>query len=87
VYNEFKSTLQQRVVVKRLPSAGTPAGEEGPCRSWHYIYERSAEKIFDRLLPIVPGVQIFQALLESAAAEHAARMTAMDAASKNGRPT
>ena len=84
VYNEFKSTLQQRVVVKRLlPLEGLP--EKTEVAEQDYIYEPSPEKIFDRLLPLYVEFQVFQALLESAAAEHAARMTAMDSASRNAR--
>jgi F-type H+-transporting ATPase subunit gamma len=48
-----------------------------------YIYEQPAEELFASLLPKYVGVQIFHALLESVAAEHAARMTAMDAATSN----
>jgi F-type H+-transporting ATPase subunit gamma len=48
-----------------------------------YIYEQSPEELFRSLLPKYVGVQVFRALLESAAAEHAARMTAMDAATSN----
>jgi F-type H+-transporting ATPase subunit gamma len=99
IYNEFKSVIQQRVVVERLlpiPRFGDtgvilgerggrgPAGLElveptGP----DYLYEPSPAEIFKTLLPRHVEVQIYRALLESAAAENAARMTAMDAASKN----
>jgi len=48
-----------------------------------YIYEQSAVELFNSLLPKYVGVQIFRALLESVAAEHAARMTAMDSATNN----
>ncbi len=48
-----------------------------------YIYEQSPEELFRSLLPKYVGVQVFRALLESVAAEHAARMTAMDAATSN----
>src|SRR5205823_4290926 len=48
-----------------------------------YLYEPAPAKIFEDLLPRHIEIQIYRALLESAAAEHAARMTAMDAASKN----
>jgi len=48
-----------------------------------YIYEQPAGELFASLLPKYVGVQIFHALLESVAAEHAARMTAMDAATSN----
>ena len=48
-----------------------------------YIYEQSPEELFQGILPKYIGIQIFHALLESVAAEHAARMTAMDAATSN----
>jgi F-type H+-transporting ATPase subunit gamma len=48
-----------------------------------YIYEQSAEQLFQSLLPKYVVIQVFRALLESVAAEHAARMTAMDAATIN----
>ncbi len=48
-----------------------------------YIYEQKPERLFQGILPKYIGIQIFHALLESVAAEHAARMTAMDAATSN----
>jgi len=48
-----------------------------------YIYEQSPQELFNSLLPKYVGIQIFRALLESTAAEHAARMTAMDSATNN----
>jgi F-type H+-transporting ATPase subunit gamma len=48
-----------------------------------YIYEQPPQQLFRSLLPKYVGTQIFHALLESVAAEHAARMTAMESATKN----
>ena len=48
-----------------------------------YIYEQSPAELFNDLLPKYVGIQIFHALLESVAAEHAARMTAMESATNN----
>jgi len=48
-----------------------------------YIYEQPATELFHALLPKYVAVQIYRALLESVAAEHAARMTAMDSATNN----
>jgi F-type H+-transporting ATPase subunit gamma len=87
VYNEFKSVMTQRVVVERLlpiarldESAGAdPAAGPGV----DYLYEPSPVAIISELLPKHVESQIFRALLESAASEHAARMTAMDAATRN----
>ena len=82
VYNEFKSIIQQRIVVERLlPIQGLESkGEETLI---DYIYEQPAQEIFNSLIPKHVEVQIYRALLESAAAEHAARMTAMEAATNN----
>lgn len=83
VFNEFKSVLQQRVTVEPLlPLARieAPAPGEAPP---DYLYEPSPAAILDELLPRTVEIELFRAMLESAAAEHAARMTAMDAATKN----
>jgi F-type H+-transporting ATPase subunit gamma len=68
--------------------AGAPGPEASGLRApvqgdVDYLYEPAPAKIFDDLLPRHVEIQVYRALLESAAAEHAARMTAMDAASKN----
>jgi F-type H+-transporting ATPase subunit gamma len=91
VYNEFKSVMQQRIVTEQLlpipkgdvaATAGAPTG--APVQGdVDYLYEPAPAKIFEDLLPRHIEIQVYRALLESAAAEHAARMTAMDAASKN----
>lgn len=82
VYNEFKSVVQQRPVVEPL----LPIRRlEHPdvASTLEYLYDEPPSKIFDNLLPKHVEAQIFRALLEAAAAEHGARMTAMDAATKN----
>jgi F-type H+-transporting ATPase subunit gamma len=84
VYNEFKSVMSQRVVVERLlPIPRLEPGEAAAGPSVDYLYEPSPEEIFRDLIPRHVQVQVYRALLESAAAEHAARMTAMDAATRN----
>ncbi len=86
VYNEFKSAIQQRVVVERLlpiPRGDVLTEPAGPTPEVEYLFEPPPAEIFRELLPRHVEVQVFRALLESAAAEHAARMTAMDAANKN----
>lgn len=83
VYNEFKSTMQQSPVVERLLPIESREIEAGAAPAEDYIYEPSAQVLFERLLPNHVEVQIFRALLESVAAEHAARMTAMDSATNN----
>jgi len=82
VYNEFKSVVQQRIRVERLLPIQRlkPSLEETLI---DYIYEQPPEEIFDDLIPKHVEVQVYRALLESAAAEHGARMTAMDAATNN----
>ena len=89
IYNEFKSVLQQRVVVEQLlpvsraktESEATPSSQ--PVSLVDYIYEQPPAEIFSQLLPRLIETQIFRALLESVASEQGARMTAMDSASKN----
>jgi len=88
VYNEFISVLSQRVSWERLlPIAredvvGDDGGQpEGDHRD--YLYEPSEAEILNDLLPRFVTFQIYRVLLESQAAEHAARMTAMDSATKN----
>lgn len=58
-------------------------GEEGAATPVDYIYEQPPAEIFSRLLPRYVETQVFRAMLESSAAEHAARMTAMDSATNN----
>lgn len=82
VYNEFKSVIQQRVVVEKiLPLSRTELRETDP--QTDYIFEQPPQEIFNRLLPRYVEVQIYRALLESAASEHGARMASMDTASRN----
>lgn len=87
VYNEFISVLSQRVSWERLlPIAREDVlGDEGASANGHrpYLYEPSEAEILNELLPRFVTFQIYRVLLESQAAEHAARMTAMDSATKN----
>jgi F-type H+-transporting ATPase subunit gamma len=83
-YNEFKSVLQQRVVIQPLlPIPRQDLDEEDTMSRVDYIYEPSPQEIFDRLLPRHVEFQVYRALLESVAAENAAKMVAMDNATKN----
>ncbi len=85
LYNEFKSVIQQRIVTNRLlPLA---AVEEAAKGTQDYLYEPDARTIFDKLLPKVVEIAVWQALLESNAAEHGARMAAMDSATRNASQT
>jgi F-type H+-transporting ATPase subunit gamma len=82
LYNEFKSTLTQRVRVERyLPI--TPVQPATGEALIDYIYEQPASEILSALLPRYVEIEVYRALLESQAAELAARMTAMDAATNN----
>jgi F-type H+-transporting ATPase subunit gamma len=82
VYNEFKSVIQQRIVAKRLlPVERASVDPEEPALD--YLYEPGPHAIFQGILPKYVEIQVWQALLESAAAEHGARMAAMDSATNN----
>jgi len=84
VYNEFVSAMQQRLITKTLLPLALPSLGEGEGGEFiEYIYEPSASQVLEALLNRYVEVQIFHALLESAASEHGARMTAMDAATEN----
>ena len=123
LYNEFKSVIQQRLLVEVVlpigrigtidvkqvreqtekekveakkaavaagvgmrPSSDKEAEETAAmfgAAGVDYIYEQPPDELFRDLLPKYVGIQIFHALLESVAAEHAARMTAMEAATNN----
>src|SRR5436190_1402667 len=89
VYNRFVSPLVQEVVEQDLlpiPEEVLDSGEEAE-RHEHllgdFIYEPEPEEILERLLPVYVETELYRALLESAASEQGARMTAMRNASKN----
>jgi len=77
--NEFKSVMASNLSQTRLLPIEVPTSSA----SVDYIYEQKPEELLGSLLPKYVKGQIYRALLESVAAEHAARMTAMDAASSN----
>jgi F-type H+-transporting ATPase subunit gamma len=82
VYNEFKSAIAQKVVITRLlPLAPMEQTQESAPVS-NFSYEPSEQEIFRNLLPKNVEIQIFRALLESQASEEAARMAAMENATK-----
>jgi len=88
IFSEFKSVLTQRAAVQQLlPISRSTESEDADAAPAvelkEYIYEQAPAEIFSRLLPRLVETQIFRALLESIASEQGARMTAMDAASKN----
>jgi F-type H+-transporting ATPase subunit gamma len=77
--NEFKSVMAPTLSETRLLPIEVPKSQE----QVDYIYEQKPEELLGTLLPRYIKLQVYSALLESVAAEHAARMTAMDAASSN----
>jgi F-type H+-transporting ATPase subunit gamma len=89
VFNEFKSVLSQNLTLQKLlpiepdPKEAGLADEKDQANTVDYIYEQPPSELFARLLPRYLEAQIFRALAESAASEHAARMTAMDSATNN----
>jgi F-type H+-transporting ATPase subunit gamma len=83
LYNEFRSVAVQRPVrVQLLP---IPRTEEHAAETVDYIYEPGPEEILGELLPRHVRMQVYRALMESAAGEHGARMTAMEAATSNAK--
>ena len=88
VYNEFKSAVQQKVVVEPLlpVSAELAGGEKAVAGgALDFLYEPSKGKLLDALLPLYLESQIYRGLLESIASELGARMTAMDSATNNAK--
>ena len=86
LYNEFKSAVQQSVTLEKLLPFAPEAPEEGeetPGPALDYLYEPDQEEVFERLLVRHMRIQMHRVLFESAASEHGARMTAMDAATRN----
>jgi len=98
LYSEFRSAIQQRVVLRKILPVEPKVGDEGPDISSsagahpsatgrgsavEYLYEPSEAEILDKLLPMYVEVQVYQALLESLASEYGARMTAMENATNN----
>ena len=83
LYNEFRSVAVQRPV--RMQLLPIPRTEGHAAESVDYIYEPGPEEILGELLPRHVRMQVYRALMESAAGEHGARMTAMEAATANAK--
>ena len=82
VYNEFKSAIQQKVIVEQLlPIEPMDIAED--YYPVEYTFEPSEDVLLEELLPRHINVQVYRVFLESVASEHGARMTAMESASKN----
>ena len=92
IYNEFKNVMTQTLRVEKLlpldrqalaaPQKGAAAASASG-EAVDYIYEQPAAEIFNKLIPRYVEMQIYRMLAESSAAEHAARMTAMESATSN----
>jgi len=85
LYNEFKSVMQQEVILEQLlPIVPEKLDTgKGSMSIVDYIYEPEEEAILNTLLERYMTVEVYRAFLESSASEHGARMTAMDSASRN----
>jgi F-type H+-transporting ATPase subunit gamma len=91
IYNEFKNVMMQTLRVEKLlpleraalgeHEKGSPPAPSG--NAVDYIYEQPAAEIFNKLVPRYVEMQIYRMIAESSAAEHAARMTAMESATSN----
>jgi F-type H+-transporting ATPase subunit gamma len=82
LFNEFKSVITQKMVFEKLLPMD-PAEPDASGSQVDYIYEQPAEEILKGLLPRYVEARIYRMLADSSAAEHAARMTAMDSATNN----
>jgi F-type H+-transporting ATPase subunit gamma len=91
VYNEFKSAMTQMVTVERLLPVAAAAEkpveqvDDGVWVGTEFIYEPTREALLTQLMPMYVDISILRALYESQASELGARMTAMDAATKNAK--
>jgi F-type H+-transporting ATPase subunit gamma len=94
VYNEFKSAMTQTVTAERLlpvappnnaPAKPASAVDDGVWVGTEFIFEPSRETLLTQLMPMYVDISILRALYESQASELGARMTAMDAATKNAK--
>jgi F-type H+-transporting ATPase subunit gamma len=77
--NEFKSVMSQKLTVTRVLPVELPDGQAAN----DYIFEQPPAELLAAMLPQFVEIEVYRAMLESVAAEHAARMTAMDAATSN----
>jgi F-type H+-transporting ATPase subunit gamma len=90
VYNEFRSAISQKTQFERL--LPLPDSDDEPVtasiggqQAQEFLFEPTREALLDRLVPLYVELSIFRALLESQASEFGARMTAMDAATRNAK--
>jgi F-type H+-transporting ATPase subunit gamma len=79
IFNEFRSVMSQKLTVRRVLPVQLPEQAE----PIDFIFEQPPAELLDALLPRYVEMEFYRAVLESTAAEHAARMTAMEAATSN----
>jgi F-type H+-transporting ATPase subunit gamma len=82
IYSHFRSALSQVPTVEKILPVALSESQE-PEQLTEYLYEPGAEELLSSLLPKITEIKIQRALLEAAASEHGARMTAMDSATTN----
>jgi len=82
IFSEFKTVMSANLAVEKLLPVEKMEAASSESQT-DYIYEQPAEKLLDRLLPRYVETTVLRAMLESSAAEYAARMTAMESATKN----
>ncbi len=88
VYTQFKSVVTLKVTEKRLLPLIPEPSAEGPAQvraAGEFVFEPSGPAVLEALVPRAIKTQVWRALLESLASEFAARMTAMDSASRNSK--
>ena len=83
VFSEFKSVMTANLQVEKLLPVEKMQAEGNSEAQTDYIYEQPEAQLLDRLLPRYIETQVLRAMLESSASEYAARMTAMESATKN----
>jgi F-type H+-transporting ATPase subunit gamma len=85
VYNEFKSAITQKVVVEPLLPLAKPEADTKAADPREYAFEPGRDVLLEKLVPMYVDITIYRALLESQASEFGARMSAMDAATRNAK--
>jgi F-type H+-transporting ATPase subunit gamma len=85
IFSEFKSVIAPNLALEKLLPIEKIAEDKKNDKETQvdYIYEQPAERLLDKLLPRYIETQVLRAMLESSASEYAARMTAMESATKN----
>lgn len=91
IYNEFKSAITQKVAVEQLlpirkrEAGAAPTETDKEAQNFEFLFEPNAKAVLERLVPMYVEISLYRALLESQASEFGARMTAMDAATRNAK--